>query len=116
MALAVSPRIGSFPRYQAFRFKSFMGLEESLRQPGQRHPVGLLSAARTVPSYLNQPPMSMGQRTSFTLSTDNGHSLDPVQVVRDLWPAIAEDHAFAAEGGDQHQSLEALDAPFESVW
>ena len=62
----------------------------------------------TVPSYLNQPPMSMGQRTSFTLSTDNGHSLDPVQAVRDLWPAIAEDHAFAAEGGDQHQSLEAF--------
>ena len=61
VALAVSPRIGSFPRYQAFRFKSFIGLEESLRQ---RHAEGLLSAARTVPSYLNQPPMSMGQRTS----------------------------------------------------
>ena len=37
----------------------------------------------TVPSYLNQPPMSMGQRTSFTLSTDNGHSLDPS---RRAWP------------------------------
>ena len=64
VALAVSPRIGSLPRYQACGFKSFMGLEESIRQPRQRHPVGLLSAGRTVPSYLNQPPMSMGQRTS----------------------------------------------------